>query len=54
MLTHSFEINNYPSLQEISRELMEKKAHKPKNIHSVTSIHDEKDKTWRIIVLYTL
>ena len=54
MLTHSFNLKTYPTLQEIKKELLTAKEHKPKSIHSVTSVHDKKTESWKTIIIYVL
>ncbi len=54
MLTHNFISTSYPTIQEVNKELQMNKGHKAKHIHSISSIHDEKKDSWRIIVIYHL
>ena len=54
MLTHSFNLKTYPTLQEIKKELLTAKEHKPKSIHSVTSVHEQETDKWFTIVIYAI
>jgi predicted DNA-binding protein YlxM (UPF0122 family) len=53
MNTHSFDFKQYPSLQEIKKEINISKGYQHNlKIHSVSAIYDPIQQIWKIIALY--